>query len=47
MDERVDVRMTFKITGENFVLDSVDMNGAPQNNLVIYSLLNAIYADYQ
>lgn len=47
LGKRVDVKVTFKITGENFVVDSLDINGQTQNDLILYSLLTAIYEDYQ
>lgn len=47
LGERVDAKVTFKITGENFCVDSLDINGQTQNNIILYSLLTAIYEDYQ
>lgn len=44
--ERVDVRIIFKITGENFIVDSLDINGRTQSNFVLSSLLSAVYEDY-
>lgn len=44
--ERADVEITFKITGENFVVDSLDLNGQTQNKLILYALLASIYEDY-
>lgn len=43
MGERADVKVTFKITGENFIIDSMDINGQAQNDLMIYALLSKIY----
>lgn len=45
-DERADVRITFKITGEKFIVDSLDINGRTQSDLVLYGLLSAVYEDY-
>lgn len=44
--DRADVKVTFKITGENFSVDSLDLNGQTQNGLMLYILLAAIYEDY-
>lgn len=46
LGERADVKVTFKITGENFIVDRVDINGQEQNNLVAYALLSEIYESY-
>ncbi len=45
-DERDDVRIVFKITGKNFIVDSLDINGVEQNNLIMHSLLSEVYEDY-
>lgn len=45
LDERADVKITFKVTGENFVVDSLDVNGAPQNDFMLHALLLKIYED--
>lgn len=45
-DEQADVRVVFKITGKNFIIDSLDINGRTQSNLVLYGLLSAVYEDY-
>lgn len=43
--ERADVRIVFKITGENFIVDSLDINGQRQSNIMLYSVLSAVYED--
>lgn len=45
-DDRDDVRIVFKITGKNFIVDSLDINGVEQNNLIVHSLLSEVYEDY-
>lgn len=45
-DEPADVRIVFKITGENFIVDSLDINGKTQNDWVLYGLLSSVYEDY-
>lgn len=45
-DGQTDVRIVFKITGKNFIIDSLDINGRTQSNLVLYGLLSAVYEDY-
>lgn len=47
MDDKADVRVTFKITGENFIVDSLDINGQEQNDLMLYGLLSAVYDDFK
>lgn len=46
-DERADVHITFKITGENFVVDSLEVNGTPI--LVFYwdEFFEKVYDDYK
>lgn len=44
--KQADVRVTFKITGESFIVDNLDINGKTQNDLILYSLLSAVYEDY-
>lgn len=44
--ERADVKITFKITGENFLVDHLDVNGITQNDLMLYALLAKVYEDY-
>lgn len=46
LGERVDIRIVFKITGENFIVDSLDINGRTQNDLILYGVLSAVYEDY-
>ena len=41
--EKVDVRILFKITGDNFIADKLEVNGREQNNFMLTSLLTAIY----
>jgi len=45
LGQKSDVRVRFKITGENFVVDSMDINGQPQGDLVLYALISAVYDD--
>lgn len=44
-DEKADVMINFKITGENFMVDSMDINGQPQNNLIIRLMLSKVYEE--
>lgn len=44
--KKADARISFKITGENFIVDSLDINGQAQNDLMLYSLLSTVYKDY-
>ncbi len=44
--QTVDVRITFKITGDNAVIDRVEINGQEQNGLVEVALLLDIYSEY-
>lgn len=46
LGERADARVTFKVTGENFVVDKLEINGIEQNDLMLAILLEEIYADY-
>lgn len=46
LEDRVDVRVTFKITGENFVVDRLDVNGQSQDDYMINLLLFDIYEEY-
>lgn len=43
--QRADVRITFKITGENFIVDSLDLNGQQQNDLILYALLSSVFEE--
>lgn len=45
LEEKADVRITFKITGENFIVDSLDINGRTQNDFMLYALLASIYSE--
>lgn len=45
MEERVDVRITFKVTGENFIVDNLEINGQVQSDYILYGLLSAVYED--
>ena len=45
LGDRADAKITFKITGENFVVDSLDLNGRTQNDLMLYALLRSIYSE--
>lgn len=45
--ERADVRIVFKITGEQFIVDSLDINGRRQSDFVLHSVLSAVYEDYE
>lgn len=44
--EPADARITFKITGENFRADTLEINGEEQNDLMLNLLLLKVYADY-
>lgn len=46
LGEKVDARVIFKITGENFVVDQLDINGVEQNDLILYALLAKVYESY-
>ncbi len=46
LDQPTDVRVIFKITGDNAVIDQVEFNGQVQNGFVEVALLLAIYGDY-
>lgn len=45
--EKVDARILFKITGENFIADRLEVNGREQNDFMLISLLNAVYDKYE
>lgn len=47
METKSDVRITFKITGENFIVESLDVNGRRQSELVLYALLESVYENYE
>jgi len=46
MGEKVHVKITFKILSEQFVVDSLEVDGQKQNDLILFSLLSAVYEDY-
>lgn len=46
LGEPADVRVTFKITGEQFIVDSLDVNGQTQNDIILYGLLSKVYENY-
>ncbi len=46
LGERVDVSITFQITGEQFRADHLDINGVEQNDLILYGLFTKIYEGY-
>lgn len=46
LGERADVKITFKITGENFVVDRLDVNGNEQSDFLLYGLLLKVYENY-
>lgn len=46
LGEQADARIVFKITGENFVVDSLDINGRTQSDLILYGVLSAVYENY-
>lgn len=45
LEKRSDIKIIFKLTGENFVVDSLDINGITQNDFILYGLLSKIYED--
>lgn len=47
LDEPADMRIVFKITGENFVLDHIDLDGQEQNVLMEAIIMGKIYEDYE
>jgi len=46
MGKTADVKIAFKVTGEHFVVDSLDLNGIRQSDLVLYGLLSKVYEGY-
>ena len=46
LGERADARITFKITGEQFRAEQLDINGVEQGDLILYALLAKIYEGY-
>lgn len=45
-DEPADARIVFKITGERFSADSLEINGVDMGALMLASMLNDIYEEY-
>lgn len=41
-----DARITFQITGENFRVDRLDINGVEQSDFILAVLLEKVYEDY-
>lgn len=46
LGERADIRITFKITGEKFVVDRLDVDGKEQSDFILYGLLLKVYEKY-
>lgn len=46
MEEKVDIRLTFQITGEQFRIDRLDVNGIEQSDFILYALLESVYDAY-
>ena len=46
LGERADIRIIFKITGENFIVDRLEINGRTQSYLILYGLLSKVYENY-
>lgn len=46
MEEPADVRIVFKVTGEKIRIDSLDINGEEQNDLLLSLMLAKIYEEY-
>lgn len=44
--ERADAQITFKITGDNFIVDHLDLNGVEQSDVMMALMLAKIYEDY-
>lgn len=44
--EKVDAKIVFKITGENFIVDSLEINGVAQSDIILYGLLLKVYENY-
>jgi hypothetical protein len=45
-DKQSDARIVFKVTGDNFVVDQLDINGEEQDYLVTLMMLSKVYEDY-
>ena len=43
--EKANVKITFRIFGEQFRTDNLEINGQLQNNFMLFSLLTAVYGD--
>lgn len=46
LGKQADIRIAFKITGEHFIVDSLDINGRAQSDLILYGLLSDVYETY-
>lgn len=46
MGDRTDIRITFKITGEKFIVDKMEADGREQNSFMLALLLTKIYENY-
>ena len=46
MGEKADARLTFQITGDQFRVNSLDINGIEQSDFILYALLESIYENY-
>ena len=46
LGERADARITFQITGEQFRVEQLDINGAEQSDLLLHAMLAKIYEKY-
>lgn len=44
--EPADAQITFKITGDNFHIDHLDLNGVEQNDLILALMLAKVYENY-
>lgn len=45
-DEPADARIVFKITGQRFIADSLEINGVDMGALMLASMLDDIYEEY-
>ncbi len=46
LKEKADVCITFKITGENFIVESLDVNGKRQEDYMLVLLLQSVYENF-
>ena len=46
LGEQADARITFQITGEQFRVEQLDINGAEQSDLLLHAMLAKIYEKY-